>query len=304
MRFLDKIQNASNWNIGFCSLTPEQLISRRKLGQITWMEHPYRDRFFADPFILRVTDDTITVLAEEYVFDNPPGTIVELVVDRSSMKLVERHPLLTLPTHLSYPAIFRDKDTIWVYPENGASGELNLYRYDPENHKLHDAHKILDVAVADATILKKEGSKYLLIATKYPETQQKAFAYVSDNILSGFSDAQEAPVQISKKCSRPGGNFFTANGRLFRPAQDCSEVYGGALSIMEFDPETLAETFCFKISPKSYRYSLGLHTINFEDNICVVDGYGYYLPTLGRIYASGAVAMMRQLLKKILRHGK
>ena len=70
MSFLNNIKNGSCWNIGFCEYTPEMLIKNRALPTIQWMKHPYKDRFFADPFILKVTDMEIVVLAEEYVFDN------------------------------------------------------------------------------------------------------------------------------------------------------------------------------------------------------------------------------------------
>lgn len=54
-----------NWNIGFCDLTPDAFISSGKLGRVAWMKNPYKDRWFADPFLLDVTDDSITIFVEE-----------------------------------------------------------------------------------------------------------------------------------------------------------------------------------------------------------------------------------------------
>lgn len=303
MRFLRNIQNGSNWNIGFCDMSSEDFISKKCLGRVHWMKHDYKDRFFADPFILNVSQSDITVLAEEYIFDCPPGKIVELVVDRQTKRLKHRYEVLALPTHLSYPAIMNIDDTVWVYPENGAAGKLSIYRYDAVNHRLIEPHCILQGAVADATILRKENGDYLLTATRYPDNQSCVFAYETRSLYDGFSLSDHSPFQRSSKYSRPAGNFFHAFGSVYRPAQDCSDRYGGGISVMRFDPDTYRETFCFSIRPVSYRYSLGIHTINFAGTICVVDGYGYKYPTLGRIYASKMMKTIRDFMKNLLAYG-
>lgn len=56
MSFSKSIKNGSFWNIGFCYYTPEKLMDKKELPNIQWMRHPYKDRFFADPFILKITD--------------------------------------------------------------------------------------------------------------------------------------------------------------------------------------------------------------------------------------------------------
>lgn len=301
MSFMKNIKNGSNWNIGFSDITKDDFISSKELGRVTWMKHTYRDRFFADPFILKVTPENIVVLAEEYIFDNPPGRIVELVVDRKTKCLKKRYELLKLPTHLSYPAIIRINNEIYVYPENGQSGQLNLYRYDAENHKLVDPLCILNKPVADATIFHTGGYGYILTATMYPETQECAYIFKSKAIFDSFEKEGAEIFQKSRSCSRPAGDLFEVNGIVYRPAQDCSLRYGGALSIMCFDPKSQRETLCFNITPDSFKYPLGIHTINFKDGVVVVDGYGYLNPIIGRIYASKPLKTIRNLIKKGLR---
>ncbi|MDD3663216.1 MAG: hypothetical protein PHT84_05095 [Candidatus Pacebacteria bacterium] len=300
MKLLQNIQNGNNWNIGFCDTTPNNLIAKKKLGKVQWMKHPYNDRFFADPFILDVTHSEIIVLVEEYVFDNPPGLIVELVVDKKSKKLKQRHELLRLMTHLSYPAIIRLGDEIYVYPENGASGQLNLYRYDAKNHKLVDPVCILNEAVADATILKRTAGTYWLIATKYPDTLEKSYLYTSDSLKGPFQPYGELPYQSSKSCSRSAGDFFEAFGELYRPAQDCEKSYGGATAIMSINDLEKTEKKTFVVNPVDSKYPLGLHTINFYKDICVIDSLGYFYPRLGKLYASESVRKIRNCIKKIL----
>lgn len=285
MNIIRKIQYNQFWNIGFCEQTPEELIHEGGLGQIKWLKHSYHDRWFADPFILRANKNEIVVFVEECLMESPKGIICELVIDRKTISLKERYVLMEKETHLSYPAIIRQDGKVYVYPENGASGKLNIYEYDEKNHCLMNPTCILDEAVADATIVKREGI-YFMSATKFPNTQECAFLYVADSPFGPFRQAAPMPYQTAKDCSRQGGDFLVVEDKVYRPAQDCTERYGSSLNIMEIKDfnEGVQEKKVFCIDPVKGRYSLGLHTLNFADGFCVVDGYGYYKPVLGRLY--------------------
>ena len=91
------------------------------------MKHSYRDRWFADPFILDVNDSEIILLAEEVEDKMQQGVISKLVIDRASYVLKSKKTILELPTHLSFPVIMREGNKILVYPESGASGKLTMY---------------------------------------------------------------------------------------------------------------------------------------------------------------------------------
>ena len=294
MNLLRKIQYCQCWNIGFCEQTPEDLIASKALNPIQWLKHPYRDRWFADPFILKVTDSEIIVFVEECPMDKPKGIISELVVDRKTMALKERYVLLEKETHLSYPAIIRHQGKILVYPENGASGELNVYEYDANTHQLVNPVSILNESVADATILEKDNLFYLS-ATKFPDTQEKSYLYESDSPYGPFIQISEYPFQTDLRFSRQGGGFFSVQGHLYRPAQDCFEQYGTALNIMESTGSGMfmKESVALRLSSHSKRYSFGLHTLNFESGMAVVDSYGYYYPFLGKLYY-----LVRNLISK------
>ena len=300
MTFLEKIKYSQNWNIGFCEQTPDELVRDRALKPVRWLKHPYRDRWFADPFILKVTDEEIVVFVEECPMENPKGIICELVIDRRTMRLKDRYVLLEKDTHLSYPAIIRHEGKVYVYPENGASGELNIYEYEEMSHRLVNPVCLLDEAVADATIVKL-GNVFYMSATKFPATQEKAFLYKSDLLFGKFVQIGEKPYQTSKRTSRQGGDWIFIGQDLYRPAQDCVPRYGSALSMMKstVQESSISELPLFELSPLSFRYNRGLHTINFEGKVCVIDGYGYLSPILGRVYYSEGLRRVVGLNKKV-----
>ena len=304
MNLFRQIQYSQNWNIGFCFLSEEELITNKGVKGVQWLNHPYKDRWFADPFIYSVTEKEIIVFVEELMMEKPKGYLVELLIDRQTMKLINRYILLELPTHLSYPAFLHHKGKVYVYPENGESGKLSIYEYDAEYHKLINPVCILNEAVADSTILQKGKSEFYLIATKVPNVQEKAFLYKASSPIGPFTPVYETPIQLNRKCSRPAGNWFNVLEQQYRPAQDCVKGYGSAISIMQVDNlEPYNEQLKFTIKPLSFRYNLGTHTINFYhtkkgESIAVLDGYGYFRPILGRIYYSKSIRMLIGLMKK------
>lgn len=287
---LDRYIFNFNFNIGFCDCTPEELIKNRGVGKIHWLKHPYKDRFFADPFILDVNDDTIVVLVEECPVDNHRGgRIVELVIDRKKYELIKRYELLRLDTHLSYPAIYKHDDITYVYPENGCGNGLKLYKYNNKEHKLlFEKDLITDLPVLDSTIIKTNTGYYLTATININgKGNSEVYLFTSNNFTLPFSQVFPFPISKDIKSSRPAGNFFYAGAELYRPAQDCTHRYGEAISIMkisEIGEKVYKEDFCFQIRPKSYKYNLGMHTINFCNQCCVVDGYGYLYPIIGRAY--------------------
>ena len=300
MNWKARLLYPQNWNIGFVNQSVEDLIEKQKLEHIRWMKHSYRDRWFADPFIYKVTEEEIIVFVEEcQISDNPKGILCELHVDKKSMRLRDRYVLLELDTHLSYPAIIEKDGVTYVYPENGASGSLKMYKYDEQSHRLVEPTCILNEAVADSTIIFNDNDgRYYLIATQFDNSQQEAFLYRSGELSGLYLRLSDNPVQLSTLCSRPAGNWVIANS-LYRPAQDCSKRYGGAISMMKVDSlERFNENRIFTISPKSYRYNRGIHTINFskDKELIVIDGYGYLHPLIARLW--GRFAVLKQSFLK------
>lgn len=300
MNWKARILYPQNWNIGIVEQSVEDLLEKQQLGHIRWMKHNYKDRWFADPFIYKVTDDEIVVFVEEcMITDKPKGILCELHVDRTTMQLSERYVLMELDTHLSYPAFIKKAGVTYVYPENGASGSLKMYRYDEQNHKLVEPVCILNDAVADSTILYFNGA-YYIIATKSKNSKVNAYLYQSKDLFGPFKLVTETPVQTNRSCSRPAGNWIDISGKLFRPSQDCSMSYGGAMNIMSVDSLLpYHEEIAFGIKPTSYKYHFGTHTINFSKDapITVIDGYGYLHPIFARFWVKMASIKDRILNK-------
>ncbi len=281
------------YNIGFIDDTFSDLVNGQKRSvypkHVEWLKHPYPDRWFADPFILDVTDDEIILFAEEQDTRlTTPGKLVKLVIDRKTKGLKRKSTLLELPTHLSYPLIIKENNKVYVLPENGASNTLNLYELG-DDEQLHWVNKLIDRPLYDSTpFLNPHDKQWYMIATEINGTQLNAYLYKSSSITKEFTLCQPTPISSDLRYARSGGNFFIdSNNQIYRMAQDCKDSYGNSIHIMKVESiEPFQEHEVCHLRPKSFRYNLGLHTLQFHPSgLTVIDGTGHNHPILGRIIA-------------------
>ena len=162
MRFIEIYRSIMQgvWNIGFVENTLDGVIAGEPL-KIKWLNHECKDRWFADPFILDVTDDKIYVLVEEYYYPHKRGRLAMLTIDRASNSLLKVDTILELDSHLSFPAIIRRDGKILVYPENFKGGGLKLYELDLEKPALVNAKPISDALLTDAIYTELFGKKQI-----------------------------------------------------------------------------------------------------------------------------------------------
>ncbi len=268
------------WTVGFLRNSIEEVINGTQL-KVDWMRHSYKDRWFADPFILDVDENYIYVLAEEYYMPIKRAYIAKLTIDRSSKELIFTKPVLELNTHLSYPAIIRQGDDVYVYPESGQSGKLILYKYDKASDTLCEYKELLHEDVGDATITNMFGEN-LLFCTK-PPLYNDELLHIYRMIDGGYVDSGQ--VEFRDKVARMAGDFFTLNGKIYRPAQDCNKSYGNGLVIQEV--KCHEGKWIFKDIHRYYspnpNYPLGIHTLNQYKGIIVVDSVGYWHPKIANV---------------------
>lgn len=269
------------WNIGFIECSIEEiLLSNSKQVNVHWLKHNYKDRFFADPFILSIDNNEIKVLVEDFPYYDKRGIISLLIIDRKSYKLKEKREILKQPFHMSYPFIMRKSDgTIWVAPEASQSGNLYRYNYNIESNALEDKEVLLQEPVLDSTIIEYEG-KFWLFCTKRGENSNKQlFIYYADKPEGPWNAHLKNPVVSNLSMSRPAGYMKILDGIIYRVSQKCDVSYGEAINVSRIDKlseKEFKETFIKELRAQKDMYSGGFHTINGLDNICVVDGNNHY----------------------------
>ena len=110
------------WDIAFGTYSDTIITNGLSGINVKVVKNPYKNKWFADPFILEATENTIQFLVEEFDDKVGRGRIARLKVNKSNCRIEECSIILDLPTHLSFPVIYRVNGCIYVHPENSASG--------------------------------------------------------------------------------------------------------------------------------------------------------------------------------------
>lgn len=288
MKLQDKLKVVA-WNIGFIEKDIEDIISDN-VNPIIWMKHKYRDRFFADPFVLSIDENSITILAEEYRFWEGKGKIVKLIVDKDSKCLVERQLLIETEYHMSYPFLYNH----YIIAEQSASRKLIQYNLEGKEKSI-----IADEGLVDGTVF-FDGKHEWMFATKATNGKQGANRILYRYKMKDGKPELDTELMIKDdyQASRPGGKFFSVNNEWYRVAQNSGiNIYGESISLCKVeqcDEVGYREEIIKTISSHSEdRFSKGMHTMNVEKGFAIVDGFEMQIHPLQKI-----VFKIRSLCKK------
>jgi len=181
------------------------------------------------------------------------------------------------PVHLSYPYLLEHEGEIYCVPESAAAREVRLYRGAPfPSRWVRVATLLRDFPAADSTLFEHEGRWWLFCCNAEDGRWSKLFAWYADDLLGPWRPHAQRPLKIDIRSARPGGTPFTHAGALYRPAQDCSRVYGGRVVIqrvLELTPTSFAEEPVRFVEPDPRGpYPHGLHTLSRAGRRTLVDG--------------------------------
>lgn len=264
---------ATKYNIGFIENKLEDIISDKAI-QVNWLKHSYKDRWFADPFILDVTEKHYIVLVEEWYDPIGRGRISKLIVNRNDFTLSEIKTILELDSHLSFPFIQRTEDAIYIIPENSATGRLPRYKYNTITDEICFDSIICHDKLTDSVLFEFDGTE-MMFSTKLPDANGKELGIYKKNDDDTYTLCQT--YHFEENLSRMAGNLFTCHGKLYRPAQVCIKSYGDAISLQEvlFNNGEFQFKEIRRLYSPSPIYDLGFHTFNVFNDSIVVDGLGY-----------------------------
>ena len=265
-----------SWDLAYGHYDESMLKDGLKKGSLTIIQNPYKNKWFADPFIYRDTPERLELFVEEFDYAVGRGRIGHLVISKKSNKIEKFTILLDKETHLSFPVIYRRDGEAFVHPENSASGKSFIYRYDEDWDKLVEPVEMLTEPVTDAIIV-EEGGLFVMYATKVPDPNGKElFIFQADSFFGPYK-YKESRV-FDKAYARMAGMFVRmGDGRLIRPAQDCDGGdYGKAVHLMSGDKVVSS------LIPPVAKYA-GLHTFNSLGSTFIIDLKRYDIPWLYRL---------------------
>jgi hypothetical protein len=282
---------APHWRTGWRSLSGPDVIDLRAHPASGWNVLPDDGRrFYADPFPIDDREGMV-LFVEDYVYGQEKGVISAVRFGAEGPRGTPV-PVLEAGHHLSYPFVFREGDTHWMVPESGSAGTLDLYRATafPAGW-VKEATLLSGLNASDPTLF-RQGDRWWLFATVRDDGEHggpfAGWGSYSDSLhLWSARDVRGPwephpmnPVVVDIASARSGGRIVERGGALFRPVQDCTETYGGALGlarIERLDALGYAQRVETILRPGPQFRGTGLHTLNRSRTFEFIDGAGSVL---------------------------
>lgn len=269
MRLLNHLVS-SRWDLAFLQESLEEVVDGKSIHFIS-VKNPFRDKYwFADPFVLDVTDDSIYLLVEAMPSDNPKGVIAKLTIDRKTMTITDVCPILDEPWHLSFPNIIRKDGRIFVYPESASNGHLYLYellRNAQGKEYLEKIDTLCDDIIWDTDINDLFGESLLFTAH-----QNNYYLDIYQWNKSSKRYEYSASLNSTSQNMRLAGALFSLNGKVYIPTQISGYTYGQAVEIQEISKNgSWSIKPLHQIKPPFGLLTDGMHTLNSYKGVSVVD---------------------------------
>jgi hypothetical protein len=165
--------------------------------------------------------------------------------------------VLDEPFHLSFPFIFEKNNDVYMIPESQISNAIRLYKGNDDLtafsfvKTLMDNQRVDDIKFnyCDSHLLNKDNTYYLFTSISYKWTYHLELYYTDDPIHHKFIKHPQSPIYVGNDFGRSGGSIICHKNEYYRISQNCSQHYGGNLSvhqITKIDKEHYSEKLLHK----------------------------------------------------------
>jgi len=239
---------------------------------------PSNDYFQADPFVVDEGEKSY-LFYEELDYKTLKGYLLVSEYDETKKAFVQPKEILRKPYHLSYPNIFFHEGKYYMIPETHENESVDLYEavsFPYEWKKIRTFFS--DIKAVDATLHQKDGYWWMFVNIAAKEgfslNDELYIYYCKDFRTDEWIPHAQNPVVTDVTTARPAGHLIEKEGKLFRPAQDCSGVYGRAMvfnEVLTLTPTEYEERVAQHIRADFAEDLVAVHTFNHSKRFSVID---------------------------------
>lgn len=262
------------WNVGIVQRPPSTRAALPPLQNVRWLPPHQPLCYIADPFSFSCQGRQYLLL-EEYSYRRAGrGQVAELAFPSDPFRLV-LETKLSGAEHFSYPCVITVGADTYCIPETCQANQCRLYRRQANGAWSLERVLIDQRAVVDPTVFLYNDYWWLFFTDHRAGSNLKLYAYYAADFHGAWQPHALNPLKCDVTSARPAGRPFTLAGQLYRPAQDCSRTYGGAITlnqVLALSPTAFQEQPVSQLRPDPHSlYPAGLHHLIVEDEVIIVD---------------------------------
>lgn len=263
-----------HWNVGIVHQSADSILAKG-ISEVEWLPEPKANEYYADPFGWEENGE-LKIVFEYYDYKIQKGILSSFTPSTKTFKTV-----LDAKVHLSYPFVIErsddNKSNHVILPESNQAN--NVFCFDsgnPKNGKI----LIENIPAVDSTPLLYNNRWWIFCTYEGDYNNTNLHLYYAEHFEGPWEAHQNNPVKCDVRSARPGGTPFVREGKLYRPAQDCSTSYGSAIvinEITELSEISFSEKTIARIEPNSkWKFNRGLHTFSIVGkNTVLIDAKHY-----------------------------
>lgn len=187
-------------------------------------------------------------------------------------------PVLEEPWHLSFPFPIVEGGELYLLPESSASGEVTLYRCRAFPDRWEKAATLLTgLTASDVTVFRRGGRWWMFSTVEDGRGgwSDRLAIHSAPTLFGPWAPHRDLPNLVDAGAARAAGRPFERDGRLFRPVQDCTRVYGGGIDVMEvtrLDDDGFEQVRRARLRPGRAWPGGRLHTLDRLGSLELIDG--------------------------------
>jgi len=239
---------------------------------------PPKDMFWADPFLI-IREGRRCLFLEEYSFasDKAHISVMEMAENGTAGPVIK---ILDEPYHLSYPFLFEYEGGLYMIPESFEAQKIQVFECTDFPFRWQHKMNLMEGLCAVDTTLFFYNDKWWLFTNiaenKGSSLDDELFLfYAQTPLTTSWKSHPKNPIVSDVRRARPAGNIYVHDGKLIRPSQDCSKVYGYGFNLNEIELLTktdFREKKILQVSPIWDKMLQRTHTFSHTPGMTVIDG--------------------------------
>ncbi len=260
---------ADQWDVGVVDAPIHRFLDPGFRPAVEWLRLDDPPGVYAaDPFGFDPGDGMgARVLYERYDNATRSGEIWHAPLDRPAGAAPTGAPAcpagLPIDAHASYPYVLCTGNRTFCVPQ--VAGEpVRLYEWRAGSW--HLGPTLVGEVVLDPTIVEWNDRWWLFATRPGRDSLTKLHVWWAPSLTGPWTSHPLNPVKTDVRSARPAGTPFVHEGRLYRPAQDCTTGYGAAVALCaveQLDEAGFTERVVNVVrADPSWPRPLGVHTLS------------------------------------------